>query len=391
MTTAACDCAGILFGSAEHDAFCATISPVAEFQVTGSRDSNTYAVQPFGDAPWCTCPDHQYRKRICKHIKHIRGDDMTTPNTAITMRERYSTDVMDGVTEAVLNGDLKNLPPAVKIEYYNAVCAAVGIDPMARPFEYIPVRGGKEKLYWTAVGAFTLGAQYGASIEDDGGYLEGDAYVVRAIARAPGGRMATNIGRLYVGQLKGQDLEDLKMKAVTKAQRRAFLTLCGVSPAPGITTDVSSGEIIVQPGTIDIPSLAPSNAQALREAQAADLPTPPEPDIRDSVVAFINQLGDLPAFQQSDFDGMAMTRPEKRMLLQRATALGIRWASDSSAWEYAGATCSDCGDPVDHPAQLTNGICVLCQSTAPAADIAEEPAAEVEADTEAADQAELVW
>ena len=116
---------------------------------------------------------------------------MTTPNTAIAMRERYSTDVMDGVTEAVLNGDLKGLPPAVKIEYYNAVCAAVGIDPMARPFEYIPVRGGKEKLYWTAVGAFTLGAQYGASIEDDGGQFDGEAYVVRAIARAPGGRMAT--------------------------------------------------------------------------------------------------------------------------------------------------------------------------------------------------------
>ena len=250
---------------------------------------------------------------------------MTTPNTAIAMRERYTPDVIEGVTEAVLNGDLKGLPPAVKIEYYNAVCHAVGIDPMARPFEYIPVRGGKEKLYWTAVGAFTLGAQYGASIEDDGGQFDGEAYVVRAIARAPGGRMATNVGRLHIGTLKGQDLEDLKMKAVTKAQRRAFLTLCGVSPAPGITTDVSSGEIIVQPGTIDIPSLAPSNAQALREAQPVDPPTPPEPDLRDNVVAFINQLDGLLAFQQSDFDGMAMTRPEKRLLMERAQQLGLNF------------------------------------------------------------------
>ena len=290
---------------------------------------------------------------------------MTTPNTAIAMRERYSTDVMYGVTEAVLNGDLKGLPPAVKIEYYNAVCAAVGIDPMARPFEYIPVRGGKEKLYWTAVGAFTLGAQYGASIEDDGGQFDGEAYVVRAIARAPGGRMATNVGRLHIGQLKGQDLEDAKMKAVTKAQRRAFLTLCGVSPAPGITTDVSSGEIIVQPGTIDIPSLAPSNAQALRAAQAADLPTPPEPDIRDSVSAFIGQLDGLPAFQQSDFDGMAMTRPEKRMLMERAEQLGLNFNKTTDEWFYVKPTCADCRDPVEHPAQLTDGICVLCQAQPP--------------------------
>ena len=103
------------------------------------------------------------------------------------------------------------------------------------------------------------------------------------------------------------------MKAVTKAHRRAFLTLFGVSPAPGITTDVSSGEIIVtDPHILNLPSLAPqTNAQALRAAQAVEPPASQEPDIRDNVVAFIDQLGDLIAFQQSDFDGMAMTRPEK--------------------------------------------------------------------------------
>ena len=63
---------------------------------------------------------------------------MTTPTTAIAMRERYTPAVMDGVTEAVLNGDLKGLPPAVKIEYYNAVCHAVGIDPMARAVRVYP-------------------------------------------------------------------------------------------------------------------------------------------------------------------------------------------------------------------------------------------------------------
>ena len=76
---------------------------------------------------------------------------------------------------------------------------------------------------------------------------------------------------------------------------------------------MSSGEIIVQPGTIDLPSLAPSNAQKLRAmAQAVESEPPPEPDIRENVAAFIDQLGDLLAFQQSDFDGMAMTRNEKR-------------------------------------------------------------------------------
>ena len=403
MTTAVCDCAGILFSEGEHDAFCATISPVAEFHVMSSNGSGAYSVQPFGDAPWCTCPDHTNRHRICKHIRQIRGDDMTTPTTAIAMRERYTPAVMDGVTEAVLNGDLKGLPPAVKIEYYNAVCHAVGIDPMARPFEYIPVRGGKEKLYWTAVGAFTLSAQHGGSVEDDGGLFDGEAYVVRAIARAPGGRMATNVGRLHIGQLKGQDLEDAKMKAVTKAHRRAFLTLFGVSPAPGITTDVSSGEIIVtDPHILNLPSLAPqTNAQALRAAQAVEPPASQEPDIRDNVVAFIDQLGDLISFQQSDFDGMAMTRPEKRLLMQRGIALGIRWSIEARAWEYAKAKCADCGDSVDHPAQLVDGVCALCaaeQAGIPATpDESDNPVAMVEAyadaeaAAEAADQADLPW
>ena len=281
-----CDCAGVLYGDGDHDLFCTTISPTVEYRVAASQGGGTYYVQPFGDSPWCTCADYHYRHRICKHIRKLRGDDMTTPQTAVALRDQYMPEVLDGVTEAVMNGDLKGLSPVVKIEYYNAVCHAVGINPMARPFEYIPVTGGKEKLYWTAVGAFTLGAMHGGSVEDDGGHFEGDAFVVRAIARAPGGRMATNIGRLYVGPttrwdsgkrervpvpaLSGQDLEDAKMKAVTKAQRRAFLTLCGVSPAPGITTDMVSGEIIVQPGAINMPALAPQgsgNAQALRAAQ----------------------------------------------------------------------------------------------------------------------------
>ena len=95
---------------------------------------------------------------------------MTTPNTAIAMRERYTPDVMDGVTEAVLNGDLKGLPPAVKIEYYNAVCHAVGIDPMARPFEYIPVRRWKGETVLDGGGrVHARRTAYGASIEDDGG------------------------------------------------------------------------------------------------------------------------------------------------------------------------------------------------------------------------------
>ena len=77
---------------------------------------------------------------------------MTTPTTAIAMRERYTPAVMDGVTEAVLNGDLKGLPPAVKIEYYNAVC-----------------HGGRHRPHGEAVRVYPRPWRQGKAVLDGGG------------------------------------------------------------------------------------------------------------------------------------------------------------------------------------------------------------------------------
>ena len=344
---------------------------------------------------------------------------MTTPQTVVALRDQQTPEVMDALTAAVLNGDMKGLPPETKIEYYNAVCHAVGIDPMQHPFEYIPVKGGKEKLYWTAVGAFTLNAMQGGSVTDDGAMLDDDNWIARATAAMPGGRQATNIGVVYVGPtsrwdstkrervavpaLDGQDLADARMKAVTKAQRRACLSLSGMTPCPGIVTNPASGEITVDPRIVEVPALEHTgNARALREGNAGHVATS-KLVIRPNVAGFINGLSDLESFTEADFTGLSMNPAERKVLLDRAAQLGIGWHKVTDRWAYVKASCGDCGDEMDHPGQLVDGICALCaaeQAGIPATpDEPDDPASGVpaaaeldtEAAAEAADQADLPW
>ena len=47
--------------------------------------------------------------------------------------------------------------------------------------------------------------------------------------------------------------------------------------------------------------------------------------MRDNVRAFIEGLAGLDGFQQADFVGMDLTRDERRLLLERATGLNIRF------------------------------------------------------------------
>ena len=116
---------------------------------------------------------------------------------------------------------------------------------------------------------------------------------------------------------------------------------------------------------------------------------------------------DLIAFQQSDFDGMAMTRERKAVAVAARNGVGhsLVKQSEVSAWEYVHRRgvlgVRRCRSSIQ--AQLTNGICALCaaeQAGIPATpDEPDDPASGVpaaaelddEAAAEAADQSELLW
>jgi len=58
--------------------------------------------------------------------------------------------------------------------------------------------------------------------------IEDGICVVSVSATDAAGRSDTDIGAVVCGHLKGEDLANAKMRAVTKAKRRVTLSLCGL-------------------------------------------------------------------------------------------------------------------------------------------------------------------
>jgi len=141
------------------------------------------------------------------------------------------------IESLVLNGDLSKLNPKQKVEYYNAFCARLGLDPATQPFKILKLNG-KEVLYCDRSGAQQLNKKYEVShqiVSRD--YVE-SAGVYQVTARASiGARFTDSIGAVNIQGLKGDAYANAIMKAETKAKRRATLDLLGLGMLDETETD----------------------------------------------------------------------------------------------------------------------------------------------------------
>ncbi len=48
--------------------------------------------------------------------------------------------------KVVIGGDLSKLSSEERLQYYNALCASLSLNPLTKPFDYIPLNG-KLTLY----------------------------------------------------------------------------------------------------------------------------------------------------------------------------------------------------------------------------------------------------
>jgi len=127
----------------------------------------------------------------------------------------------------VTNGDASKLSDTQKLQYYKARCDAAGLDPRTAPFQFIRLQG-REILYATKEASNQLASKHGIRLEVVSQITENGirTVVVRAIAKD--GRQTDEIGCVPLDNLKGADLANAFMKAVSKAKRRAVLSLCGL-------------------------------------------------------------------------------------------------------------------------------------------------------------------
>lgn len=131
------------------------------------------------------------------------------------------------IETVLLKGDLSQLNPQERLNYYNKVCESVGLNPLTQPFAYIELNR-KLVLYAKRDAADQLRKIHNVTIEIVSREKIGDVYVVTARASTPDGRRDESTGAVSLGTLKGDALANLFMKAETKAKRRVTLSICGL-------------------------------------------------------------------------------------------------------------------------------------------------------------------
>ena len=134
-------------------------------------------------------------------------------------------DIMESV---IIKGDLSKLTPEERVRYYNEVCKSLGLNPLTRPFEFI-ILNGKLQLYANRTCADQLRKINGVSLEIVSRDVADDVLTIHVRARTPDGRTDEDLGAVaFPSSLKGDNRANAELKAVTKAKRRATLSICGL-------------------------------------------------------------------------------------------------------------------------------------------------------------------
>jgi hypothetical protein len=128
--------------------------------------------------------------------------------------------------KVLIGGDLSRLSEQQAINYYSAVCAATGLNPVTRPFEFL-LLSGKKVLYAKKDATDQLRKINRVSVKITGREKIGDVFMVTAQAFI-GERFDESIGAVNILGIKGDAMANALMKAETKAKRRVTLSICGL-------------------------------------------------------------------------------------------------------------------------------------------------------------------
>jgi hypothetical protein len=145
-------------------------------------------------------------------------------STALATRNGTDASIMERV---LIVGDLAKLTAEERVSYYAAVCRSVGLNPLTKPFDYLNLKG-KLTLYAKKDATDQLRTIRGISIIDLKRHIEDDFCIVWATARDASGRTDLDMGAVHIAGLRGEDLANAMLKAVTKAKRRVTLSIAGL-------------------------------------------------------------------------------------------------------------------------------------------------------------------
>jgi hypothetical protein len=178
----------------------------------------------------------------------------------VPMRRSEEMPAAGTVEDVLIRGNLSDLKPEQRTEYYMRVCRSVGLNPLTRPFEYLTLNG-KLTLYARRDCADQLRKINGISIEIVSQDRAGDMLSVHVRAKDKDGRTDEDLGVVSLPQnLKGEAAANAILKAVTKAKRRVTLSISGLgfldeTEVEDIPASAKSHSVDVTPAPKAIPAL----------------------------------------------------------------------------------------------------------------------------------------
>jgi hypothetical protein len=133
----------------------------------------------------------------------------------------------DAIERALMDGDLAALTQDEKLAHYQSVCKTIGLNPLTKPFQYITLNG-KLQMYALKGATDQLRKIYKIDCEITKTENKADLYIVQVKVKDKTGRTDEDMGFAKIEGLKGDALGNAMLKAVTKAKRRATLSMCGL-------------------------------------------------------------------------------------------------------------------------------------------------------------------
>lgn len=134
----------------------------------------------------------------------------------------------DAIEHALMKNDFGRLTPDDKVVLYKRVCESVGLNPYTQPFGFYRQKDGSEKMYAQRNCADQLRFIHGVSLLEMREEHKDDIFSVIVTMQTRDGRKDIDRGDVFVAGLKGVDLANARMRAMTKAKRRCTLSICGL-------------------------------------------------------------------------------------------------------------------------------------------------------------------
>ena len=162
----------------------------------------------------------------------------------------------------LIQGDLSGLTEEERMAFYGNVCRSLGLNPLTQPFAFLRL-SGKLVLYAKKDCTDQLRKIHGVSIISVETSSQDGLFIATAKAVDRHGREDCDMGFAALGSLKGENLGNAMLKAVTKAKRRTTLSICGLGMLDETEVEdiTVKDKMVIEPSGLKLPETSEVDAE----------------------------------------------------------------------------------------------------------------------------------